>query len=323
MPREFLGPGINDQDFMHRIEKEGKEKFSKERVLDPEINEIISKIDFKSLKEDLGEIYARSMQNPSKMNFVEPEDIIILDNFDDHPEFPPFSVAVFDQIHDLILLSKEGKNEFQSEDLSIPVLHDIIHEEVHAIADQKIRINEVETGKQSERPLHEKVNYSSNGYRITEVEAGKGKRSKFRMFNEGVVEHLSREILTKYLKKNKDFASAVSINKYSEYYQKKESPLFFAVELCDELALKISDFTGINKDKVWEGFHRSLIEGFDLMDELMEEFFKTLRPDFAKNLREIGFNNLEALIFELERTDIVVPDKNKFIEKLVQWFGKK
>lgn len=124
----------------------------------------------------------------------------------------------------------------------IGVLHSVVHEEAHLLSKYRSRL----------------FGRSLSGYHSI------GMRSFFRLFNEGVTEKLSREVVAKYIKQVG--MTGVITSNIDTFFKMGGGSYEDEVRLIDVIIKRIADDTKVHPDVVWGSIVRGYFRGLNIAD---------------------------------------------------------
>ena len=211
----------------------------------------------------------------------------------------------------------------------LAVIRTLIHEETHAVSFRRcLGLPYFEHQKADERG--EKLrrgekfyNELQSGYsrQISAGVAGEMPESMqlqrlFVNFNEGVVEKLSREVFSQYVKKDSNFATKKDVENFKQQLieNPKAPPYEREVLLVEALVERLAKEAGIPEEVVWGGFVRGLFEGEKLEDEELREMFSSMFSEvFMERLLTFKSDEeYQRLLGEIQ-TEPILPASVEFI----------
>ena len=329
MPREYLSSRgePESKERKHLIEIALRIEDTKEEVKDKELDEGLSKINFEELRSIFTELCLSCGIKPDDINFLGRDAIFIKNKVEVNGR--DCAGSYFPIANSIGISSTTMKELWYGERLPIALLHALIHEEVHAVSDQK-SVGFFEALQLKGQGLSESVNHkyiSRDGYSIHSTET-KGlfkkqqdETDQFRFFNEGAVEHLARSITQKYFERDKDFAPVKKMRAYFKSLTSERGVSAYGLPLllCEELVKKISSYAGVAPEIVWQGLYRGLIEGLDLTDKRIRKiFYDCLPQNFWDRLESAQtVEDWSAILADLRKGKFVEPNNIK--QKVLDW----
>lgn len=294
----YHAPGIPEDQERTRDREERKSRKLRQRSegqFSPEMGRLLDAVDFSILHQlflkRTGEIYPDN----ERLNFIGKDRIFGMCG--------GFYSGYFDVLGNTILLAEEsGESEEGIRDVygskDIYLLARLTHEEAHAVSKNICcgLQNEPEDIAQQRKDMGEEprewFNDTQSGY-FRESNSGQqfhGERfySIFHAFNEGVVEKLSREIVSEYLEKIKwqNREAAVlrdSIKKHHPHLGYSQE-----VELVEAILRHLAVKTDRSEIDIWNSFVHGLMNGETFDDTNMKTLFsEAFGPDFLKELSKI------------------------------------
>src|SRR3989338_3446096 len=207
----------------------------------PKMEETLRRVNFDILRE----VFARY----AKKVGMDKKDINVLNARSINSET---SGGAYRVARNLIGLSSEGIEErYAGFKWDLAVLKVLVHEETHAVSGARCmgisyfeKLKRKETGRvlKKDDVFHQEdqTGYTQGVIKVLWRELPVDSRILFMYFNEGVVEKLSREVLSQYLKEDLDFVSKEEAKKFIQKY--KENPVSYKseVELVDALVNRIA-----------------------------------------------------------------------------------
>src|SRR3989344_2868869 len=233
---------------------------------DPELEQILAKVDWGWLKQRFGRILAHTDIDPASLNFV-PPDMIESDHTWESEGF----YSIF---NNQLVVNPEKVREVQ-ELWQVPIelmwLYLLAHEETHAVSKSEC------VGAFGDVSEY----YLRSGYSL--YHANEQDESKefdtYQILDEGITDKLAREIVLEYLEAHPDFADATGTKEFTsklndDRWHKKYNLEVSLVELMiDRLARE----TGVTSKIVWNAMLQGKLEGEDLthqdFQELARQFF--------------------------------------------------
>lgn len=299
---------VAEMDELGRREAESVKK-------NPELEKILSKVDFDLLKSILQRVAARSNINPDTLNFLGPARIA-------HQAHDWAAAGTYHPGKNTIGLSYEriqNRAEDFNLDINFVTLALLFHEEVHATSKVKCLGLESQLGQY---PFKKRMQI---GYRqhIVEIKSPEDLYKPallYDLFNEGVTEKLSREVFSEYVRRIGRFDKK-DIQRYENAWYERPEEMSYEIpmELVETFINKISDAAGIGRKTVWHALIRGMYEGEEFQDqELRTLFSELIAPDFLNRLAQANTARLRKLILELREEKISKPEKIK----LRGWFKR-
>lgn len=267
----------------------------------PEVRGIIESFDFNLLRDIFLRIAKQSGIEIENFNFVDSQQILCADDARLHwnglYEQQPNVIKVNRMNLDIDLENflQKNKDEICNAEtyqavLKLALLAVVVHEEAHAVThrscEEWIDDPRVDFGKDLFSYKGGYFKRLKSGYTQKDIE--EMVRSNFRvgtyfqLFNEGVVEKISKEVFYEYIKTS-GMVTQAELEIFKRFYQKKGSYVK-VVELIDALIKKISVSQGQPAGTVWHAFIRSALQGDDLDSKDIAELFSSAagRETFEK-----------------------------------------
>lgn len=313
----FLNSG-EPEDNEQRKEREeaARIRLVEKKEKDPELEEVIKQVDFGVLRKIFEEIAEKSGLNPRLMNFIRPERIA-------HWSLSVGAAGSYSVYENIIGISyQELKKWAKQLNISpqIVAIHILCHEETHATGKVECRGLEQWWADPNLKQMSKKMGFA----RIIE-ERNKPIDFLFHLFDEGVTEKLSREVLQEYIRRA-DFQNKEAIAGIRRVLVEKpiEMPYAVPVKFVEALIAKISHETGINQSVVWQAIIRGMYEGEDFKDpELRDLFAETISPDFLDKLagadQPYKLDELMSVL-TLPQKDTTTPASTK--NKILSWLNR-
>jgi hypothetical protein len=226
---------------------------------------LIDRLDLEWVKKYLSAIMTKTSEDPTKINFIPRDKIILNPNLNVGGIFNPDDNMI--EINPVTISAAVYR--FQGS-RNLFLLRDIIHEEAHAVS----KIKKVPVGIRS-------------GY-ATRTKEDKNTTWTYALFDEGVNEKLTRQITNEYIKSHPDIASDQELQAFQEIFRddKSNGAYTLPVSLVETMITKISHETSIPQEMVWEGILRGKFEGDDLAEEDLNNLFAEIfSQEFMDQLR--------------------------------------
>lgn len=303
-----------------------------------ELNSIVEKIDFDTIKKILSEILHKSfdpenseLDETYNINFIPPENIYAAKSLKDEniEKLNRSTVAAYHPKLNIIMVDIEKSFNKEEKENFYRLLKFLIHEETHAnsrtICYKNVQFegDALKINEQSFSGFHIRQNEYLIGYdEQGDEELLEDKNINFyKAFNEGVTEKITDEIYKEYLKRTgiESKEKAVMKNNPVESY---EDEMKLINNIIEAIAIKFD----VSEITVWQALKKSYFEGLLLhkneeVTEGLEKTFHSLLPNFVEHLAALTGDDKNILytyivttlstIVELERENF----KKKFIEK--------
>lgn len=231
--------------------------------------DLLEEVNFELLQNIFKRISDKSMALSGERNFVDKSKIVVI-NTATAEETAKYDLTKNEIVIRYNWVEREAKRA--NVDPALYFLKVLCHEEVHATAKR-----ECETRLSSGKTIpSSKI---KGGYMQHKVRDG---QTLFRLFDEGVTEKLSREVIMEYCK-----SAGVDAKELEEFFLSKptETPYGTSVLFVDFLIKKISDIADVDEKTVWEAIIRGQRQGEDLLSKEFKSLFREIADfDFLHRL---------------------------------------
>ena len=292
MPVEFLKHSGEPEDQV--LLKTRDLVFRKEAALrkkeNPEFEALLAKVDFVWIKSAFREILIKSSVDPERLNFVDPELIISDNSIED--------VANHNVMTGAITVNLDRIKEATSNKSDIGILQSLImvllHEEVHAFSRNKC-FGYFEYDYEGKRKIKIQSGYTRHEAVVKGREEIIDSSHSFELFDEGVTEKLSRELVVSYFGGHTDLGDVKAVRSFYEDDDKVKH-YNLGVSLVEAMMAKIANESGVSGDMVWQSIIRGKIDGENLSDNDFKDLFaETFTEKFIEDLaRASGDNEMRA-----------------------------
>ena len=309
----FLSSGEPEGESQTRKrEEEARIRLVEKTRKDPELQKILERVDFDTLRGIFEKIVERLGINPKAMNFIGSERISHLTS-----DWLVGSYSTYENIIDLWYAGIEANAEAQDIDPCIATIATLCHEEAHATA----RVECYDIEKWAPWPLAH-IESGRLGYALWP----KNKPSDriFYLFNEGVTEKLGREVFREYLRiTNYPDKEVVSAFERALTEKPNEMPYGVPVKFVDMLIVKICHETGVSNELVWNALVRGMYEGEEFNDPKLRELFaEMILPDFLDKLSQANsISQIEELMDTLVLSEKDASGIESIKQKILSWLN--
>lgn len=296
-------------------EEAARVRFVEKPAKDPELENILSQVDFGLLRGIFERIVERCGLDPRSMNFVGPERIA-------HSGLG-LSTASYLAAENIIGIAYQ-KLRPRAEELGVDsvtaAVETLCHEETHATSRVECRGLEQWWADPATQRMSTKTGYS----RWVE---GRNKPADFffYLFNEGVTEKLSREVFREYAQ-GSGFPDGVAVATIERAFIEKstEVPYGVPVKFVEALIAKLHHETGVDQKLVWQALIRGMYEGEEFRDqELRSMFAEVISTDFLDKLSRADYpHQLEELLGELAVPQTAIQTVPSTRQKLRSWLDR-
>ena len=173
-----------------------------------------------------------------------------------------------------------------------------IHEVCHAFSRVRISFTDVD---EKNFVYNQDVGYSIST--ISQEDGGLDSSVKlFEVFNEGVTQRIAEEVFLEYSKR---VGISEEVKSFLAKFNSSSSSLQYRVyeNQVDSICERISDYAGIPKDVVWEGFKRGYFEKPELFHkETLELFRDTFGDDFLDNYMKFDYDTSMSELAKFDAT---------------------
>lgn len=266
----------------------------------PEMREAFAAIDTEFLKGLFQRIAMKSGATVPEVNFVPPERVVLLSEQDKELH------GGYNLKHNAIVLSEKHVARIAREadvPFSLALLRVYAHELAHAAAyrsfdEKEHRLRGVD--KKVERTGYATVVVQRR--RSDSLAYQKKAESSFELFNEGVMEVLTEEVLTAYLQETeREKTAPEEIKEQVAQLMQAGFPYEGPRRFVELLAERLGERTGRDYDAVWQEFLRGFFERGTFTDEQKQAFAEHLGAHFFEDLAEVrGRGKLQRLLRLLE-----------------------
>ncbi len=271
-------------------EEQARQKHIQNVPQNPELAEIVKTVDFRLLKD----IFARTAERcgipREEMNFLSAKHFDAQGKFtrEDRP-----ALGEYDAYHNFARLYHDQLDE-EAQRLGLPTeylaLKTLIHEEIHALSSYKRKT------KPGRNPEDKRTDIRTTGYQTAHIAYhGNAPSTKyfFELFDEGVTQRYTGEVLQEYLRATGAPADiAEQFDRMFRPNARIQVGYALPMRFVETLAARLSHETGIPQDNVWDAILRGKLEGHDLFDD-----------EFARSLAELVGDDILTPLMQANRTD--------------------